>query len=131
MKLKKKQKQQLIYFILAVLWGLLIFHLSSIPDLSSGLPTWYDFVLRKLAHIVVFMILTYFIANSFDSQKKIYLIFIIFAAITYALIDEMHQAFVVSRSGNAVDIFIDAIGVYLGICFYKTRFLNKLLKLRV
>lgn len=52
--LSAKQKRQLLFLLLAALWGYLIFYLSATPDLSSGLPPSYDFILRKLAHIFVF-----------------------------------------------------------------------------
>ena len=50
----KQEKIQLLFFAAAAVWGLLIFYLSSIPDLQSSLPGWQDLILRKLAHIFVF-----------------------------------------------------------------------------
>ena len=124
----KRQKQQIIFFVLAILWGLLIFYLSSTPDLSSGLPSMYDLILRKGAHVVVFMILTYLIASSFDSCNRCYLLFVIIVAIAYAFIDELHQVFVVSRSGSPMDIVIDSVGVYFGVWLYKHQPPSKLFK---
>ncbi len=119
MKLSAKQKQQLFFLLLAALWGALIFYLSSIPDLKSDFPNVYDFILRKLAHMFVFFVLTYFVASSFDSHRPCYLFLAIVASVTYAMIDELHQAFVPTRDGNPRDIFVDSLGVYLGIWFYK------------
>lgn len=34
----------------------------------------------------------------------------------YAIIDEIHQLFIDGRSGQIVDVFIDAIGIAIGIC---------------
>ncbi len=130
MKLSTKQKQQLFFLLLAALWGALIFYLSSVPDLKSGFPSSYDFVLRKFAHMGVFFILTYFIASSFDSHKRSYLLFVIIAAVTYAMIDELHQTFVPGRHGAPNDIFIDSIGVYFGVWFYKVKPPAKLFKKR-
>jgi len=125
---KNKHKQQIFFFILAILWGILIFYLSSTPDLSSGLPSVYDLVLRKIAHIFVFMILTYLIASSFDKHSRPYLLFVIIAAVAYAFVDELHQVFVETRSGNPKDIIIDSVGVYFGIWLYKHRPPNILFK---
>ncbi|MBT4849687.1 VanZ family protein [Candidatus Parcubacteria bacterium] len=117
--LHKRQLYQLLFLLAAALWGGLIFYLSSIPDLSSGLSSTYDFVLRKGAHVFVFMVLTYLIASSFDKKERYYLLFVIIAAVVYALIDELHQSFIVSRYGSARDVVIDSVGIYLGIWLYK------------
>lgn len=126
--LSNKQKRQIIFLVLAALWGFLIYYLSDTPNLASGLPYKYDFVLRKLAHIFVFFVLTYLVAASMDSHQRSYLLFVIIAAIAYAVIDELHQTFVSGRVGSPRDIFVDSIGVYLGIWLYKFRPPDKLLK---
>lgn len=123
--MNKKIKKQIIYLILAAIWGIFIFYLSSIPNLNSGLPTFYDFVLRKLAHIFVFFVLTYLTANALNSTKRLHLSFIILAIVYYAFLDEFHQTTVINRSGNYIDILIDSIGIFLGIAFFKNKKLPK------
>jgi len=118
-------KKQIIYLILSAIWGIFIFYLSSIPDLSSGLPTSYDLILRKFAHVFVFFVLTYLVANALNSTKKLYLSFIIFAIIYYAFLDEYHQATIINRSGNYIDILIDSIGIFLGVLVFKNKKLPK------
>lgn len=125
-----KQKRQLLFLVLAALWGYLIFYLSDTPDLASGLPSQYDFVFRKLAHIFVFMVLTYLVAASFESQQRPYLLFVIVAALVYALVDEVHQSFVAGRVGSGRDILVDSVGVYLGIWIYKWRSPDKLFRFK-
>lgn len=117
--ISKKHKRQLVFLILAALWGMLIFYLSAQPDLTSGFPPSYDFVLRKLAHIFVFGVLTYLIAASLERDQRPYLLFVIITALVYALIDELHQSFIPGRYGTPRDILIDSIGVYFGVWFYK------------
>jgi VanZ family protein len=117
--ISKKHKRQIIFLVLAALWGMLIFYLSSQPDLASGFPPKYDFVLRKLAHMFVFGVLTYLIAGSLERDQRPYLLFVIIAALVYALIDEVHQSFIPGRYGTPRDILIDSIGVYFGVWFYK------------
>jgi len=126
--LNRKERKQLIYLLLAIFWGLFIFYLSSIPDLKSSLPSWQDFILRKLAHIFVFFVLTYLIANSLVSCKRKYLYFVILVGIAYAFIDELHQSTVLNRYGSAKDILIDSIGVYLAIWVYKCKVGERILK---
>ncbi|MBT4210133.1 MAG: VanZ family protein [Candidatus Komeilibacteria bacterium] len=123
-----KQKKQLLFLLLAALWGYLIFYLSDTPDLATNLPYKYDFVLRKLAHMFVFMVLTYLIASSMDSKQRHYLLFVIVAAIVYAFVDELHQSYVQGRVGSGKDILVDSVGVYIGVWLYKVRPPNKLFK---
>lgn len=123
-----KQKKQLLFLCLAALWGYLIFYLSDIPDLATDLPYKYDFILRKLAHIFVFGVLTYLVASSLASQQRHYLLFVIIAVIVYALVDEVHQSFIQGRVGSGRDILVDSIGVYLGMWLYKVRPPDKLFK---
>ena len=82
----KKQKIQLLYFLLTVIWGGFIFYLSSIPDLQSGLLNWQDLILRKLAHATVFFILTYLIISSLSSHQRPYLFFAIVVFIIFPYI---------------------------------------------
>ncbi|MFA5126932.1 MAG: VanZ family protein [Patescibacteria group bacterium] len=130
MKLNKQAKNQIIYFLLAVLWGCLIFYLSSQPDLKSGLPSAWDFILRKLAHLTVFAILAFLLAASFTKKSKPYLLFVILAAIMYAFTDELHQLSVPGRVGSIRDIFIDSFGVGLGIYFFERLHLFKIFRKR-
>lgn len=115
----KSQKIQFLYLLGAALWGCLIFYLSSLPDLKSALPSWQDFILRKIAHISVFLILTYFLLSSLVKYTRFFIYFVIVAAILYAWLDEFHQAYVPLRFGSARDILIDSVGVFFGVLFYR------------
>ena len=98
------------------LWAGFIFFLSHQPGLKSGLPGDWDFVLRKLAHISEYFVLTLLLINALKqyrlSKKKI-VIFSILFAFFYACSDEYHQAFIIAREGMTRDVFIDSIGVFL------------------
>lgn len=128
----KSQRIQLLYLLGAALWGCLIFYLSSLPDLKSALPSWQDFILRKIAHISVFLILTYFLLSSLVKYTRFFIYFVIAAAILYAWLDEFHQAYVPFRVGSARDILIDSFGVLLGVWIYRylppDKIINKLKK---
>ena len=125
-----KQKRQLLFFGLSVLWASFIFYLSSQPNLASSFPPAYDFVLRKIAHIFVFAILAYFLANTFESHSRGHLFFVIIVVIFYALLDELRQSFVEGRHGSYRDITIDSVGVFIGILFYKFYPAIKFLKIK-
>ena len=102
-----------------VLWAGLIFILSSIPRLESGLEQ--DFLLRKLAHIFEYFVLTILLysalSNHYIYKKQKHpphrqaLLFVLLLAVFYALSDELHQTFVLGRSGNLRDVAIDSVGI--------------------
>jgi VanZ family protein len=91
-----------------VAWAALIFALSSIPSLGTGLGTW-DLVLRKLAHVVEFAILGLLLARALPDLAAF------LVGVGYAITDEIHHAFVPGRSGSPVDVAIDAVGVAAGV----------------
>jgi VanZ family protein len=92
-----------------VLWAGLIFGLSSIPSLASGLGTWDD-VLRKLAHAGEFAVLGAFLQRATASAPVAILL-----GSAYAATDEVHQRFVEGRVGSPVDWAIDTAGVAIGV----------------
>ena len=99
----------------AVAWAAFIWHLSSIPHLRI-LQSWWDFPVRKLAHMVVFGILARLTAraltkNTFWSWKKIFAGSLVFVSL-YACSDEYHQTFVAGRHGSFVDVLIDTTGAW-------------------
>jgi VanZ family protein len=97
----------------AALWACLIFSLSSIPGLSSGLQ--YDYLLRKMAHITEYAILTFLLYRAFEGTFKLSSFQLFFYPVTvayfYAVSDEFHQLFVHARHGAFEDTLIDAIGI--------------------
>ena len=95
-------------------WAALIFVLSSIPSLSTGLGTW-DLVLRKAAHVTEYAILGALLVRALDRPAVATAL-----AIGYAATDELHQHFVPGRAGTAVDVAADAVGVLLGVVLYRS-----------
>jgi VanZ family protein len=98
-----------------VAWAALIFVLSSIPSLGTGLGTW-DVVLRKLAHAAEFAILAALLVRALEDA-----VWAIPIGIAYAVSDEVHQAFVPGRQGSALDVAIDALGVAVGVLLASRR----------
>lgn len=109
------------YWLPVFFWMGVIFYLSGQPDLSSGLPHFYDWVLRKAAHITEYFILTFLLARAlsrnFNPKKALLLSAII--ALTYAFSDEYHQTFIYGRLGSIKDIGIDGIGIISAIYYRK------------
>jgi VanZ family protein len=96
-------------WLLVFAWAALIFALSSVPDLGTGLGGW-DLVLRKIAHAAEYAVLGVLLLRA---TGRAGLAFAFGAA--YAVSDEVHQSFVPGRLGSPVDVAIDAAGVAVGI----------------
>ena len=92
-----------------VAWAALIFALSSISDLSSGLG-WWDLVLRKLAHATEYAILGALLLRALRRPG-----WAVALGIAYAISDEIHQSFVPGRQGSSLDVLIDSAGVIAGV----------------
>lgn len=76
------------------------------------------FVVRKLAHIFLYFVLSILIYNFIkDSTKSTTKSLFITATITLLLasLDEIHQTFISGRSGQITDVIIDMIGCLAGL----------------
>lgn len=106
-------------FITTAILKIFSYFSGHIPTLSE--ESTVDFIIRKIAHITEFFILTstYYYGlektgnNKYNFNKK-YLISAVLALL-YAISDEFHQLFVPSRVGTYKDVLIDSIGIFL--CF--------------
>jgi VanZ family protein len=127
---KRKQQIILFYWLPVFLWCVLIYELSAVPDLRSDLPGRWDLVLRKLAHMGEYAVLTglFFRAAAQSVGKRRALGYAALFAVTYALTDEYHQTFVAGRSGNAVDVSIDSLGIFLAVLSIDKKYLDASIK---
>jgi VanZ family protein len=96
----------------AVVWAAVIFTLSSIPSLSTGLGTW-DTILRKGAHLTEYAVLGGLLYRALDREALALAV-----GIAYAATDELHQYFVRGRHASPVDVAIDAVGVAVGMLLW-------------
>jgi VanZ family protein len=92
-----------------VAWAALIFALSSIPGLGTGLGNW-DLVLRKIAHASEYAVLAALLVRALRQPAIAGLL-----AVAYSISDEIHQSFVSGRHGAPVDVLIDSVGVLVGV----------------
>ena len=92
-----------------VLWAAVIFTISSVPSLDSGLGEW-DTVLRKLAHVAEYAILGALLYRAIRREPAA-----IALGSLYAVTDEVHQSFVTGRHGSVLDWLIDTTGVIAGV----------------
>jgi len=92
-------------------WAALIFALSSIPHLGTGLGTW-DTVLRKGAHVTEYAIFGLLLLRAVGRELPAFLL-----GVSYAITDEVHQHFVSGRHASPIDVVIDSAGILIGILF--------------
>ena len=96
-----------------VLWAAVIFALSSVPSLSSGLGGW-DYALRKCAHTTEYAVLAYLLARALGREAPAFV-----AGVLYAVSDELHQSFVRGRHASPVDVAIDSVGLVIGLVLWR------------
>jgi VanZ family protein len=104
----------LVRWLAVVCWMGVIFALSATPSLASPFEPVYDFVLRKLAHLTVFAVLTVLLFRAFRlhvARPTPAWLLAMLVAVLYACADEWHQTFVPGREGTVRDIVIDSVGV--------------------
>ena len=94
-------------------WAALIFALSSIPDLGTGLGGW-DLTLRKLAHAAEYAVLGALLMRATGRGGLALTV-----GTLYAVSDELHQMLVPGRMGSPVDVAIDALGVACGVVLWQ------------
>lgn len=104
------------YATLAI-WMLAIYYLSSRSLNVFTSPTIWDFLLRKMAHMFEFAVLTFLIFRILGQTEKRHMNWNIFwslvFAVMYAVSDEYHQTFVHGRVGTYKDVLIDSSGALI------------------
>ena len=118
-RFNKNQPSRLLPLVAVILWAALIFSLSSIPGLHSGLSK--DFLLRKIAHVTEFFILSYLLYRAFAtsfSLKRTALFLCRGLCLLYAISDELHQSFVPTRSPAFIDVMIDSLGFFAFLAYF-------------
>jgi hypothetical protein len=96
-----------------------IFILSAQP--STGDHTFFGLLLRKLAHVTEYFVLTLCWWRALRGlgirENRTAIAFALALALTYSATDEFHQTFVSGRHGTPVDVLIDSIGMTLAAIF--------------
>jgi len=149
MKIENQDKiKKIISIILLIFWCMLIFYFSNqvgslSENSSSRLINFFSnlfginlykfkyikFIVRKLAHIFLYFVLSLLSINCFKRFKyQKYIIISFIFCLIYSSCDEFHQFFISERSAQITDIFIDCIGIFLGIFLYSL--INKYLYYR-
>ena len=137
------KQPKLISWIPVFVWMALIFYLSHQPasssnELSTGvmdvfihtittvIPIDFDLgifhhFIRKSAHFFAYFMLGLLVINALKRHVSIKWKFValsLIICILYAISDEVHQLFILGRSGEMRDVFIDSTGSATGIAVY-------------
>lgn len=137
-----------ICWLITVLWMILIYKLSDESGTESTVRTssvllyfrmiigkqiFSEFLIRKMAHMIEFSVLTIFsflairatnkisVKTSYaynpvkfiKSDNEVYIVFALWFCTFYAIIDEYHQLFITGRSGSIYDVLIDLVGILI------------------
>jgi VanZ family protein len=116
MQIEIKIKAILKYWLPVFLYAGFIFYMSSIPNLTIPLPFPY---IDKLVHIAEYAVFGWMLARALSysfnrlTVIKLYLS-VVLIGLSYGILDEFHQSFVVGRVCSLTDAIADLIGVALG-----------------
>ena len=111
-------KKIINFWVPPVIWGALIFSVSStsVPQVSTSYTV--DFTIHKFAHIIEYAILGILIYRALIQEKisrREAVIYAIIIAAFYGFTDEFHQSFTPHRTTRLRDVIIDTIGATSGI----------------
>ena len=138
----KANQRKLLILLEVVFWMAIIFKLSAQPGEQSNLLSTkvttlivslaklfspdvnvlsLNYLVRKGAHFAAYLVLgiiVLFAMRRIDLMGKQGVVFTLLLCISYAITDELHQAFVPGRTPKMLDVLIDSSGASLGIGIY-------------
>jgi VanZ family protein len=111
-------KKFIMFYLPPIIWGMLIFSVSStsVPSVSKSANV--DFAFHKIAHLIEYAILGVLIYRALIQEnisKKEAVIYAIIITAFYGFTDEFHQSFTPHRTTRLRDVIIDTIGASTGI----------------
>jgi VanZ family protein len=118
-----------VYYLPAILWGVVILILTSLPKLT---PPPLGFKAQdKVYHMLVYAVLGFLWLRALakdraDFSRPVLWRCMLFASL-FGILDELHQLFIPGRQADVLDAVADISGVLLGILMYKLM-LNIVLK---
>ena len=110
-----------LYKLPAILYSILIFYLSSLPQ--RDLPPIHIFGFDKIVHSIEYLLYGMTLMLAYTQSKSSFIFknavtFSVFTGLIYAASDEIHQLFIAGRDCNFWDFSADAFGVIFGIILF-------------
>jgi VanZ family protein len=125
-----------MHWVAVFVWMVVIFifstdHFSDARTTAALLRPTISWVIRKLAHWSEYFILAVLLMRALNARSaglipKRHMLWSVIWAMIYAVIDEWHQSFVLSRQARVADVIIDAIGAVCGVLSFYTLASRKL-----
>jgi len=94
----------------------IIFYLSSLSTLPSPDIIWWDFLLKKSAHMFEYGVLFFLLQRALSYDQKLnqrMFVWPFLIGLTYAMSDELHQSLTPGRFPKITDVGFDSLGMYL------------------
>jgi VanZ family protein len=126
-----------------ILWAGLIFTLSSISTLPALQINWWDFILKKSAHMleygIFYLLLVRALSRTLDNNRELItwnssglkinpinikpqvFLFAFVIAVIYAASDEYHQSFTPGRTPKVTDVGFDTAGMLISFQLIRSR----------
>ncbi len=84
---------------------------------GAGSVTISNFIVRKSAHFIEYMVLGILFFKSFHYHEKLKVVMLtsFLCGLGYSISDEIHQIFVPGRTAKIMDVLIDSTGLASGL----------------
>jgi len=103
--------QKLLRILPALIWASLIYTLSSISTLPSPDAYWFDFFIKKSAHMTVYAVLYILVLRALGPKTKNRYQTAFIICVLYGISDEIHQGFTPGRTPRLFDVGFDTLGI--------------------
>lgn len=124
---KSKKNSKIVLFSMTILLTITYCYVSSI----ERVPIFFNMIdstksiLLNFAHIPAYLVLTVLWLCSYRAKNEAMgagtELVILVGLLILAIADELHQTLVPNRTGSALDVGLDVIGIFLGAAIYHSR----------
>jgi VanZ family protein len=106
-----------------ILWMVVIFAFSAMTINGPSEFSWFDFVIKKSAHVTEYAILYWLVWRATSERgrrnsTRVLVLSLIFSFV-YALTDEWHQTITPGREGTLRDVGFDSLGMLSALNFLR------------
>ncbi len=105
--------KKFIRFLPSLIWMGVIFYFSSRSTTGIGTNETSRFLILKSFHLIEYAVLAFLLLLAITNYKSV-----IFISYLYAISDEIHQSFILGRTGRFRDTLIDLIGILIGVFIF-------------
>ena len=96
-----------------LIWAGVIYTLSSLSTLPTPEVIWWDYILKKSAHIFEYALLYFLLVRALADKSPLTYRTAFIIALLYAVSDELHQSFTPGRFPKPTDVGYDTFGMFV------------------